>query len=204
MDPVTLAAGAVAVTAVALTRKSKQPVVPPRPDCGAQAAMGAVTGVAAGAAAGAPAGGVGAGVGAGIGIIGALSGPCGDYGLGKKIGKAVSDASKSACQKADDLYRQIKNAGGDVPGYSHMSCDQKLAACIAAASPLGIAVVAVDVVAGSLASGAKGVVKGVGSGLAGLKKTASAGASVGNSNTGASVSTSGGSASVGGVTVASW
>lgn len=215
MDPVTI--GAVGVGGFAgwrwIRSKFGAPTPPPTPPGGCTSAQQAalaqqtVAGTAGGAAAGATAGPVGAGVGAGAGalngIFGLASSPCGAA-LAKGVSKAVSDVGKTACAKADAIYTEIRKHGGTVPGYAKLTCDQKLAACVAAASPLGIVVVGGVIVVGNSIDGVANLNKNIGrvTGIHTGVSTTGAGVNVGNS--GANVSTSGGSVSVGGVKVASW
>jgi hypothetical protein len=165
-EPITIAAvGAGSVGAWAWLKGKFANPVPPPPSCDTariqqaaqQTAGGAVQGAAAGSAAPGVGTAAGAGVGAGLALTGILSGPCGSA-LGKAISDAARNAGKSACEKADMVYNEIKKKGGDIPGYSHMSCDQKLAAALAAASPLGVVVVGITTAVGSaLSLGKKGV-----------------------------------------------
>lgn len=213
-EPVTIAAvGVGAVGGWAWLRKKLGAPIPPAPAPGCTSAQQAavaqqtVASTAGGAATGAAAGPIGAGVGAGVGalngIFGLAGGPCGAA-LGKGISKAVGDVGKTACAKADAIYAEIQKRGGTIPGYAKLTCDQKLAACVAAASPLGIVVVGGVIVVGNSIDGISNLNKNIGRVTGIHTGVSTTGASVSAGNSGVTVSTSGGSASVGGVKVASW
>lgn len=143
MDPITLGLGALVIAAVAYLRR---PVVNPKKDCNAAAAGVAVAGATvSGGAAGMSAGPVGAGAGAGIGLALAatstLASPCGQQ-WGKHAIKQLHVLGQNACAKADDLYKILKSHGGSIPGWSQMSCDQKLGAVSAALAAGGWPIVA--------------------------------------------------------------
>ena len=152
MDPITLgiltAAGIAGL--VAFLRPKAQA---PKAGCDAgKAAVNTVGATVSGAGAGASGGPYGAAAGAGLGLaLGAtssLSGPCGTA-LVKNIGKLASQITKTTCEKADEAYAELKSHGGSIPGYSSLSCEQRLAAIAAAAASMGITLVALGAAVGA-------------------------------------------------------
>lgn len=166
MDPITAAIGlAVGATALfAWISKRQQGGKPPDP-CGpaaaAAAAVGGISAAGAGAQQGAQAGPYGAAAGAGVGAAlaatSAFTGPCGGA-WSKQLKNDIANAAKDVCAQADAIYAQIRRAGGSIPGYNHLNCDQKLAAAIGMATNLGIALPAA-LAAGAVVGGAERTAK---------------------------------------------
>jgi hypothetical protein len=170
MDPITLgiigALGAAGLFAF-LRRKPNEQGTPP-PACDSQAALEGVAGeTVSGAAAGVPIGGTGAAAGAGLGLALGLTntftGPCGSKWIDHARGQ-LKTITQTPCAKADQIYAKLRQAGGNIPGYANMSCEQKLAATVALATtggPAFAAALAVAVGVGAVTAGTETAVDNV-------------------------------------------
>jgi hypothetical protein len=147
--PLLIIGGIVGSAALVAFFRRGQQATATKASCNSAAAAQAVAGQAAGgAAAGAAVGGVGAGIGAGVATGLALAqisqSPCGQQWI-KHAGQQIHAIGQNACAKAQNILNALKAHGVAQPiGWDHMSCDQKLAAVAALASPLGLLVAGTD------------------------------------------------------------
>lgn len=143
----------------------------------AQAVAGeAVGGATAGVGVGPIGAGIGAGVGTGLALAQIASSPCGAQ-WSKHIRGQIHAIGQDACRKADGILAALHSKGVATPiGYDHLSCDQKLAAVVALASPLGLIVAGTDELVSTAVDAAKTVSNDVNQAVSGAESAASSAA----------------------------